>query len=69
MGRSCMDCHSNKTAWPWYSYVAPVSWLVESDVRRGKDRMNLSDWERYDFSHKQNFWPISHLPSRTVRCR
>jgi hypothetical protein len=40
--RSCADCHSNQTIWPWYSYVAPVSWLVERDVRRGRDHMNLS---------------------------
>jgi hypothetical protein len=51
--RSCMDCHSNQTAWPWYSYVAPVSWLVERDVRRGRDHMNLSEWNQYDFTRQQ----------------
>lgn len=45
--RSCMDCHSSQTAWPWYSYVAPVSWLVERDVDRGRDHLNFSSWQQY----------------------
>ena len=42
--RACFDCHSNETVWPWYSYVAPVSWLVYSDTMRGRSRMNFSEW-------------------------
>lgn len=42
--RACFDCHSNETAWPWYSYVAPVSWLVYNDTMQGRSRMNLSEW-------------------------
>lgn len=42
--KSCEDCHSNKTVWPWYSYVAPVSWVVAYDVHEGRLRMNLSEW-------------------------
>jgi hypothetical protein len=42
--RACFDCHSNETTWPWYSYVAPVSWLVYNDVMEGRSRMNFSDW-------------------------
>ncbi len=41
---SCMDCHSNKTHWPWYSYVAPVSWLIADDVHEGRRELNLSEW-------------------------
>jgi hypothetical protein len=44
--RSCNDCHSNKTRWPWYSNVAPVSWLVIDDVNQGRAAMNLSEWGR-----------------------
>jgi hypothetical protein len=44
--RSCDDCHSNRTRWPWYSYVAPVSWMVTDHVRQGRRRMNFSDWAR-----------------------
>jgi hypothetical protein len=51
--RSCVDCHSSRTAWPWYSYVAPVSWLVERDVRRGRDHMNFSEWQKYTFQQRQ----------------
>jgi hypothetical protein len=40
--RACMDCHSNETRWPWYAYVAPVSWLVAHDVEEGRREMNLS---------------------------
>lgn len=53
LNRSCMDCHSNRTVWPWYSYVAPVSWLVERDVRGGRDHMNLSAWHQYSLKQQQ----------------
>jgi Haem-binding domain len=45
--RSCDDCHSNRTVWPWYSQVAPVSWLVVSDVNRGRRQVNFSEWGSY----------------------
>ena len=41
---ACVNCHSEKTHWPWYSEVAPVSWLVESDVKRAREHLNLSRW-------------------------
>jgi cytochrome c551/c552 len=44
--RACFDCHSNETIWPWYSNIAPVSWLVSADVIEGRSRMNFSDWNR-----------------------
>lgn len=44
--RACFDCHSNETAWPWYSNVAPMSWLVQSDVEEGRSKMNFSEWDR-----------------------
>ena len=47
LDRSCSDCHSNRTVWPWYSHVAPVSWLVVSDVNRGRQRVNFSEWGSY----------------------
>jgi len=42
--KACYDCHSNQTMYPWYSYVAPVSWLVEKDTKEGRDELNFSDW-------------------------
>lgn len=44
---ACYDCHSNGTKYPWYSYVAPVSWLVERDTRIGRENLNFSDWETF----------------------
>ena len=41
---ACYDCHSDETRWPWYSRVAPVSWLIASDVNQGREHMNLSEW-------------------------
>ncbi|MEP6666942.1 MAG: heme-binding domain-containing protein, partial [Nocardioidaceae bacterium] len=41
---ACFDCHSNQTVWPWYSNIAPISWLVQRDVDEGRKRMNLSEW-------------------------
>lgn len=43
---ACFDCHSNETRWPWYSYVAPVSWLVARDVEEGREHLNFSEWDR-----------------------
>jgi hypothetical protein len=42
--RTCYDCHSNETIWTWYSYVAPVSWLIYNDVMEGRSRLNFSEW-------------------------
>ena len=43
--RGCFDCHSNETAWPWYSRVAPMSWLVYRDVDSGRKVLNFSEWQ------------------------
>lgn len=42
--RACYDCHSHEVRWPWYSRIAPVSWLVARDVVEGRDGMNFSEW-------------------------
>jgi hypothetical protein len=44
--RACFDCHSNETKWLWYSYVAPVSWLVARDVNGGRSHLNFSQWDK-----------------------
>lgn len=48
LDRSCYDCHSNKTRWPWYSHVAPVSWFVIDHVNEGRENLNFSEWSQYD---------------------
>ncbi len=45
--RACYDCHSNETQWPWYTYIAPVSWLIAHDVERGRQELNFSKWGSY----------------------
>jgi heme-binding protein len=51
--RSCIDCHSNKTSWPWYSNVAPVSWLLVDDVSSGRRMLNLSEWAQLDSDRQE----------------
>ena len=46
MRKACYDCHSNETRWPWYSRVAPVSWIVAHDVTEGRGVLNFSEWDR-----------------------
>jgi len=48
--RACFDCHSNETVWPWYSNVAPPSWLLAWDIAGGKEAYNFSDWHAGDVS-------------------
>jgi hypothetical protein len=42
--RACFDCHSNETIWPWYSNIAPISWLVYHDTMEGREYLNFSEW-------------------------
>lgn len=44
--RACGNCHSNKTKWPWYSGIAPASWLIQSDVDEARKNLNVSEWGR-----------------------
>ncbi|HPF70828.1 MAG TPA: heme-binding domain-containing protein [Candidatus Krumholzibacteria bacterium] len=46
--RACYDCHSGRTAWPWYSRVAPVSWFVADHVREGRRALDFTDWPALD---------------------
>ena len=45
---SCYDCHSHESQWPWYSHVAPASWLVIHDVDEAREHLNFSMWGTYD---------------------
>jgi hypothetical protein len=45
LANACVNCHSEKTQWPWYSRVAPVSWVVENDVKHAREHLNLSRWD------------------------
>ena len=64
--RSCQNCHSDRTEWPWYSYVAPASVMIESDVAKARSRMNLSHWDEYSPEEQQ---ALLIAISGTVRTR
>jgi hypothetical protein len=49
---SCFDCHSNQTSFPWYSKLAPSSWLIASHIRSGRSQLNFSEWETYSKREK-----------------
>ncbi len=53
--RSCFDCHSNHTIFPWYSNIAPVSWFTKHHVEEGREHMNFSTWEKYDDEKKLKY--------------
>jgi len=52
LGNSCYDCHSNEVKWPWYSNVAPMSWLVAYDVKEAREHINFSEWQSYSGEDK-----------------
>jgi hypothetical protein len=47
---ACFLCHSNETQWPWYSKIAPVSWLTVHDANLGREILNFSDWNLHHVS-------------------
>src|SRR5207302_8963563 len=51
--RACRDCHSEATRYPWYSYVAPVSFLIGHDVTDGRRHLNLSRWKELPLVRRQ----------------
>ena len=51
---SCNDCHSNKTIYPWYSEIAPISWYLASHVNDGKEHLNFSNWTNYNNFQKEH---------------
>ncbi len=54
--RSCYDCHSHESKWPWYGYVAPVSWLVVHDITEAREHLNFSTWSRYSVEERRGIW-------------
>ena len=60
--RSCYDCHSHATRWPWYAWVAPASWLVAHDVSEAREHLNFSTWGRYDAEERgENLEEIAEM--------
>lgn len=61
--RSCRDCHSEQTRYPWYSYVAPISWLVQRDVKSGREHLNFSKWSEYSVLRRERC--LSEIANQT----
>lgn len=53
LNRSCKDCHSNETVYPWYSNIAPVSWSVVDHIKVGREELNFSEWGTYSKRKKE----------------
>jgi hypothetical protein len=53
LDRSCQDCHSSRTSWPWYSRVAPVSWIVSKHVSEGREMLDFSEWANQPHSEDE----------------
>lgn len=51
---SCYDCHSNESAYPWYTNIAPVSWWVKNHINEGREELNFSDWSEYSDRRKHH---------------
>jgi heme-binding protein len=51
--KACRDCHSEATSYPWYSYIAPVSWLINHDVTSGRKHLNFSRWSEYTVTRRE----------------
>lgn len=56
--RSCYDCHSNETVYPWYANIAPVSWLVNKDINDGRAGLNFSTDSAYDINPEDLLWHL-----------
>jgi Haem-binding domain len=55
LDRACRDCHSNETRWPWYTNVAPMSWMVADHVHQGREHFNYSEWTSYNSDDQDKF--------------
>ncbi len=67
--RVCKDCHSNETKYPWYAWIAPVSWLIAHDVQEGRKHLNVSEWHRpqKDADEAAEVYRKGEMPPRLYR--
>jgi hypothetical protein len=65
--RSCRDCHTNDTRWPWYTNITPTNWLIANHVHEGRDHVNFSTWSSYDEDEQDKF--LGGICSMTKRGR
>ena len=67
LDRSCRDCHSNATVWPWYTQIAPASWLMAHGVTKGRKAVNFSEWAAYSAEQQRLLLhPETRLSARDI---
>src|SRR5215467_8645617 len=66
LDRSCQDCHSNRTNWPWYSRVAPVSWIISKHVSEGREMLDFSAWADQPHSEDERMLICDAVSSRSM---
>ena len=66
LDRSCQDCHSNRTNWPWYSHVAPVSWIVSKHVSEGREMLDFSAWTDQSRAESERILICDAVSSRSM---
>jgi hypothetical protein len=66
LDRSCQDCHSDRTNWPWYSHVAPVSWIVSKHVSEGREMLDFSAWADQPHSGDERMLICDAVSSRSM---
>ena len=59
LDRACRDCHSNRTVWPWYTRIAPVSWFMAAGVSKGRKAVNFSEWAAYSPEQQRMLLAVS----------
>jgi hypothetical protein len=59
LDRSCRDCHSNHTVWPWYAQIAPLSWRMARGVAEGRKAVNFSEWAAYSPEQQRTLLSVS----------
>ncbi len=62
--RACFDCHSNETVWPWYAYIAPISFGISDHVMEGREKLNFSEWDKLnrDFEEAEETITEGEMP-------
>ena len=65
--RSCQNCHSENTKWPWYSRIPPASWMIAKDVREARSHVNFSNWNSYSAGRQENLLTQIGSVARTGR--
>lgn len=65
LDRSCNACHSNSTVWPWYTEIAPLSWIAVSGVETARRSVNFAEWGRYSPAQRRHLLQASCAAATT----